>query len=149
MRYNFQNSVYMSASGVNGMYLGSVRFFRHLILTVLLLLLLLPLIGAGILSVKYVETQDKLEQAVAAMDSYSEKQDELKEEFAMLSSAVRSQISLLQPQINVAIHNQMSDFRDQLSGIISDQDQVQQDLYSLMKEYKQEHSGKFDAGSVK
>ena len=131
------------------MYLGSVRFFRHLIITVLLLFLLTPLIGAGVMSVKYVETRSQLEDAVNVLNSYCEKQDELMEEFEKLSSSVRSQISLLQPQINVAINSQMSEFRDQLDGLLSDQEQTQQSLNALIRDYKQSHGGVSAAASVK
>lgn len=119
------------------MYLGSVRFFRHLIIAVLLLLLILPLVGVAVMSIGYAESNRRLENAVAAMNSYCEKQDELAEEFERLSAGVRSQIALLQPQINVAINSQMSDFRDQLNGILRDQEQTQQRLSDLIRDCNQ------------
>ncbi len=116
------------------MYLGSVRFFRHLIIVAFLLFITIPVIGTGVLCIKYAETRSQLDDAVAVINSYSEKQDELKTEFEKLSNNVRSQITLLQPQINVAISDQMAVFQQQLHDIISDLESTQQELDAMVRQ---------------
>lgn len=85
---------------------------------------------------KYAQTCSRMENVIAVMNECSEKQDKLKTEFEQLSNTVRNQIMLLQPQINVAINDQMSEFQEQLGGIISDQEKMQQDLQALIRGYR-------------
>lgn len=82
------------------MYLGSVRFFRHLILTILLLVFLLPVVGAGTLGIAYTRTYRELVDAQAALDNYASEQNELKDAVNELEQHVHSRMETLRQQLD-------------------------------------------------
>lgn len=84
------------------MYFGSVRFFRHLIITIVLLVFLLPAVGAGALGFAYTRTHKELAQAQAALEGYASEQHELKDAVDELEQHVYSRMDALRRQLDHA-----------------------------------------------
>ena len=113
------------------MYLGSVRFFRHLIIALFLLVFILPLIGAGVLGVKYAGVHSQLQNAQETIGNYSAAADELSAKVQDLDNSIRSQDALLQLQVDDSISDQVLILQQQLDVATRSLKKTQQDVQDL------------------
>lgn len=112
------------------MYFGSVKFFKHLIVTVFIVLLVLPTIFSIIASVNCAENTRRIETMEAAINSFSETlpeeltaavgkivDDTLKVEKSAFKSEIDSQIEGLNQQIEDRIEGLYSLTVEQLDEL--------------------------------
>lgn len=132
------------------MYFGSVRFFRHLILTVLLLLIAVPTFFAIRFGVKYAETAGQLAEVQDVVKQYANEnvsQDQLVEDLSgLLNSSFYKQIPTFQLQIDNSLSTQLGtlhtgithDIENQMAGVKQDlTDSLAEKLESLSSENAQ------------
>ena len=113
------------------MYFGSVRFFRHLILAILVLLILIPTTLAVIFAIKYHNTYEKLVQVEQIVTEYSQKNDsELENNLVKrLNSTLNDQIPIFQQQVDATVGQQVGSMKTEIdSAIDSRLDEMEQSL---------------------
>ena len=105
------------------MYFGSVRFFRQLILTVLVLLIAVPAFFAISFGRKYSETSSKLAEVQSVVSKYDKTgQDELVASLSqLLNNSIDKQIPTFQQQVDVSMGTQLDNLRSQIRDDIKSQ----------------------------
>lgn len=88
------------------MYFGSVRFFKHLIITIAVLAILLPYVTIIVFGVKYTEMRDQLESTRTAVNN--------------ISVAIPANMDNLHQQLDNTITTQNSSLKDELEAYMSD-----------------------------
>jgi len=89
------------------MYFGSVRFFKHLIITVLVIVILLPYITVIVFGVKYSEISKRLDNTQTAINT--------------LSDSLPQNMETMRQNIDDSALSQNTALRDELESYISDQ----------------------------
>ncbi len=89
------------------MYFGSVKFFKHLIITVLVILILLPYVTLIVFGVKYTEISKQLVNTQASVSTSSE--------------TLSKNMETMHQQLNDSIASQNTSLRDELESYITDQ----------------------------
>lgn len=107
------------------MYFGSVRFFRHLILTVLVLLIVIPTFFAIRYGIMYEESVGKLAEVQAVVNQYiksDQDQDQLVDQLSeLMSTSFDKQIPTFQQQVDDSVGAQIDTLYEQLSSDIKNE----------------------------
>lgn len=136
------------------MYFGSVRFFRHLILAVLVLIIAIPVFFAVRFGIMYKESVGKLAEVQAVVNQYiksDQDQDELVGQLSeLLSTSFDEQIPTFQQQVDDSVGAQIdnlyaqlhSDIKNEISAVKKDleesiSDQLEE-IVSLQNELQQQ-----------
>lgn len=105
------------------MYFGSVKFFRHLIIAVLMLLIVIPVIFAVNYGIKYKETNNKLTEVQNIVSQYNktDKNELVNNLTTLLDSSFDTQIPAFQQKVDDSVEEQLNTLQTQMNETITTQ----------------------------